>query len=693
MSNILKKLLQPIDQTQKIRGVLVPVGLEFLQLIVTGPPGAGKTYYINQIGGWPNEGYLDLTVKKWWKNQSLIYRPREVHLGLPFKGVAEALTVFDKEWLEASPPFILECDRIRIPPAGDSFLTTDWKHRYVFEFIIPDPRTVYERRKERHKEGYFPVDDDLSLQMVINQAEVYREVALYLHRAKMQVYVREDINSPPMRIVEKGEAGIPSWLLPKNERAGVIAIQGSWKNLFLKRKAINWLNVSRAPQEITSPSRIAHDGKTFELRLGKQLLHFHPEVPLGVKKKHIKKNWLIFSPLSCCIKNILGFARLCVGDSVIIGRENTLYTDLFDLDNTVAQRHIQVTNRNGDLILTPLDPDAKVSIMRSDEQDNREKVETYRHEALLSIKQVYGGPVKILGKYKAIRLLNDVTRIIANDTYALKNRNNKAGGIIVLPDFLTPIIVGDLHAQVDNLLKILSENYLIECLSANTACLIILGDAVHSEIVNEMDDFDSSILMMDLILTLKKSFPDNFFYLRGNHDSFAPELSKNGIPQGALMQKRLTELRGPDYAQAMDNLYHTLPYIVKNSTFVSCHAAPPISKASLEQLINIDEYPQIIKEITTSRVQRQHYLNGYKKKHVKRFRKNLGLPKGSPVIVGHTPLDPFGSFWRDVSNIKGHHIIYSGHQEGAMALLIEKNRIIPLAFPAEPLCKLIDKIQ
>ncbi len=55
-------------------------------------------------------------------------------------------------------------------------------------------------------------------------------------------------------------------------------------------------------------------------------------------------------------------------------------------------------------------------------------------------------------------------------------------------------------------------------------------------------------------------------------------------------------------------------------------------------------------------------------------------------------MDPFGSYWKDVSNIKNHHIIYSGHQEGPEALLVEEGKVIPLAFPAEPLIKLIDKI-
>lgn len=692
MSNILKNLLQPIEQTQSIRGVILPMGLEFLQLVVTGPPGAGKTYYINQIRGWPNEGFIDLTQKNWWKNQSLIYRPREVHLGLPFQGIAESLTVFDKEWLESPLPLVLDPGRIRIPPSGEGILRTDWKHKYVFEFIIPDPKTVYRRRVDRHIQGYFPIDDDLSLEMVVKQTEVYREVALYLHRAGMPVYVREKLTSPPMRIVEKGDPSMPLWLLPKNERTGTVDSRRSWKNLFFKKRIINWLNLSENSSEINTPCRIAHDGKSFEMRLGCQLLHFHPEIPLGVKKKNIQKNWHIYSPLSCSAKNILGFARIKVGESVIIGRDNTLYCDLFELDETVARRHLQVTNRNGDLIVIPLSGEGKVSAMRIDNQDNRERVESHRHEALLSIREIYGGPIEILPAEKALHLIEEATAIITKDAYVLRNDNNEAGGVLAIPEDITPIIIGDLHAQVDNLLKILTENYLLECFYANTACLIILGDAVHSEVAEEMEDFDSSILMMDLLLTLKCFFPRNIFYLRGNHDSFDPELSKNTVPQGLLMKKRLLEMRGDKYTAAMERLYEILPHIAKNQNFVACHAGPPMSKVGLHQLVNIHLHPELSKDITTKRVQRQHHINGYRKKDVRRFRKSLGLSKKVPFIVGHTPMDPFGGYWKNVGNIKNHHIIYSGHQEGAQALLLEDTRVIPLAFPAEPVTKLIEKI-
>ena len=60
------------------------------------------------------------------------------------------------------------------------------------------------------------MDENLSLEMVRNQVAVYREVALYLHRAGLNVYIRKSLDKPPMVIAEKGVATVPSWTLDRN---------------------------------------------------------------------------------------------------------------------------------------------------------------------------------------------------------------------------------------------------------------------------------------------------------------------------------------------------------------------------------------------------------------------------------------------------------------------------------------------
>ena len=49
MKDALHKKLKPIADVQSIRGVDLPVGLEFRQLVVTGPPGAGKSSLVDAM--------------------------------------------------------------------------------------------------------------------------------------------------------------------------------------------------------------------------------------------------------------------------------------------------------------------------------------------------------------------------------------------------------------------------------------------------------------------------------------------------------------------------------------------------------------------------------------------------------------------------------------------------------------------
>ncbi len=190
------------DDIQLIKGIRFPKEYRFRQFIVTGPPGCGKTTLINKIGGWPNEGYVDLTLKNWWRAQALTYRPQEVHLGFPFVGFKDALTVFDKEWLEADPAPELDTGRIVFPPAGKRFFfSKDWRKPFVFEFLMPPSENVLAWRLVRWRHGFYPVDKDLTLVQVERQVEVYRRAAEFFFRSGMQVYLREEYDGPPRRFV------------------------------------------------------------------------------------------------------------------------------------------------------------------------------------------------------------------------------------------------------------------------------------------------------------------------------------------------------------------------------------------------------------------------------------------------------------------------------------------------------------
>jgi hypothetical protein len=692
MPDPLKKILEPIKDLQTIRGVQLPIGLEFLQLVVTGPPGAGKSYYIEQIKGWPNEGYLDLTKHGWWKNQSLIYRPREVHLGLPFKGIKEALTVFDKEWLKTDPPLELELNRIVLPPVKKYFFQTNWHNRYIFEFLIPRPSIIYQQRLARQEQGYFPVDDNLSLEMVRQQVAIYREVALYLHRAGLNVYLRKGLDTPPLFFAEPGIASVPRWTLDKVPKKPGLNTLAGWRYLFRRKYPIEWLTVTNIPQKIQQVSRIAHNGRSIGLYLGTKELRFNPEIALGVKKNIAHKNWIINTKDSCSTKTIRGFIRLKVGETIVIGRSNPEFIELFDLDDSVSLRHLSVTNRKGDLILTPLNTEYSTEVRLLNDLDLRERLERGRHKALLKIRRIYGQEIAPLPAKMALDSIRAVNTLLKHEPFRPENNRGVAGGLIELTSPSAPVIVGDLHAQVDNFLKILSENCLLDCLRLKTATLIILGDAIHSENAHEMDQFETSMLIMDLIFRLKLTFPENFFYLRGNHDSFSPEINKNGFLQGELFRDYLQEHRGEEYVEEMTHFYSNLAYVVCSTDYVCCHAGPPRSKVTRDEIVNMTSDSPLIKEMTQNRLQRSNHFGGYNKSDVKQFRKALEIEPKATFFVGHTPMDPFGSYWLNAGNIKNHHVIYSAHDDGPSIFIRTEHRFMPISFPAEPLTEFINDL-
>ena len=194
--------LEPVRAVRSVRGIPIDSAVRLTQILVTGPPGAGKTTFIQGLGGWPEEGYIDLSLKGWWRARSLSLRPREVHLGFPFAGRPKALTLFHEDWLAHWQELELDESRILVPPPVRHLFSVDWRSRYVFDFILPAPAVLLRHCEQRAARGTHFIDRDLDPQRVRRQLELYTRAALCLHRQGMTVFIRGAPSAPPARIAD-----------------------------------------------------------------------------------------------------------------------------------------------------------------------------------------------------------------------------------------------------------------------------------------------------------------------------------------------------------------------------------------------------------------------------------------------------------------------------------------------------------
>lgn len=460
----------------------------------------------------------------------------------------------------------------------------------------------------------------------------------------------------------------------------------------IARLGFGWghdLKLGEAYQLGSSKVRVPLDGLPIEITLGRndKRLHIYPETRIDQRGQLIRLTSVLIVDPSAHRRRINGFLRLTPKSWFALGSGEALQQALFNYPSTIDEQHLVVVYGRDALVFRNLgDAGSSVGPVPPEPAWVREGL-------LRRLRAIFGGPIRLLPREEALRLIDAVNALLRQESYRALDERGMPGGLLELPSAITPILVADMHAQVDNLLTVLSQNAFLTALEDGHAALIILGDAVHCELDGQLREMKGSMLMMDLIFKLKLRFPAQVFYLRGNHDSFSEEMCKDGVPQALLWARELGERRGAAYLKAMGEFYGLLPYVVASRDFVACHAAPPTSKVSREMLVQIHRYPRLVLELTNNRLQRPTRPLGYRRRDVKRFRRCLGLDPDTPLIVGHTPIDREQTLWLNVDGIANHHVLFSASPDQVGVFTRVGDNMVPLRYPVDALTPVINGLR
>lgn len=278
-----------------------------------------------------------------------------------------------------------------------------------------------------------------------------------------------------------------------------------------------------------------------------------------------------------------------------------------------------------------------------------------------------------------------IRNILTTDTLIRPlNDNNRPGGLLEFheDDDREFLIIGDLHANKQNLKAILLDNQNLYRLRNDEAVMLILGDAMHDERVGHLHSMDTSIEIMDIIIHLLNEYPDNVFYLLGNHDTFSSRLGKSGIQQGLLCYNAVIEKRGKEYASMMQTFFNVLPVFVKHKHFLALHAGPVRGGITREQIINIRSSVSgdLLWQLTWNRLNETRSSPSkkeYAEDDLNTLRECLNVPGDHPVIVGHNPMWKWGrddSVWVDPLNTKDHVILYSNLETKATYISFHRSK-------------------
>ncbi len=172
-------------------------------------------------------------------------------------------------------------------------------------------------------------------------------------------------------------------------------------------------------------------------------------------------------------------------------------------------------------------------------------------------------------------------------------------GIVDLPRGVPTLVLSDLHARRDFLVKAMEHKVdgssVFDLMKAGKINVVCIGDGMHAEgrardrwMIAEQDamvgrhsaaldqEMVEGLGTMKMVMDLKTQFPENFHFLRGNHDEVKGNFCKysRSVGEAALVRNWMTETYGADFVEKYASFEESLPLVARGEGWVYSHAAP-----------------------------------------------------------------------------------------------------------------------
>jgi hypothetical protein len=204
----------------------------------------------------------------------------------------------------------------------------------------------------------------------------------------------------------------------------------------------------------------------------------------------------------------------------------------------------------------------------------------------------------------------------------------RPGGLVLLDRGLPTIVVPDLHARMDFFLSVLAYeaekgSTAIELLAEGRLQIVCLGDGVHSEgravrrwqtaleefqeeyrVHDSMDEeMRESLGVMGMVMEVKRSFPAQFHFLKGNHENITNEMGGGNLPfrkfalEGIMTLDYMERFYGEEMVRAYALFEKELPLLAAGRGLLISHAEPG-GFFDRESLISYRRHPEVVTGLT-----------------------------------------------------------------------------------------------